>query len=230
MWINGFENRYEITRDGKVFFHKDGKRRERKLVPDKDGYMTINIKIKGKVYCKKIHREVGKAYIEPFNGEHINHINGIKHDNRVENLEWCTNLENNKHMRDNGLKRVGVKYVNNSTGFYGVVNQGSKFCAQLKRGGRHIHLGIFDSPEEAYNIVSVALKQELDGLKIKEYKHIKKIYQIDDDNNIVNEYKSIAEAERMTGIANQEIGRVILGKIKKAGGYSWKRISKDVYI
>ena len=230
MWIKGFENRYEITKDGRVFFHKNNVKTERKLVPDKDGYMTINIKKDGKTFCKKIHREVSKTYVYPFDGEQINHINGIKSDNRVENLEWCTNFENMKHMRELGLKKVGYKYENNATGFYGVVYQNNKYQASLRRGRKNIYLGSFDTPQSAFDVVQKSLYDESMGLKIKSYVLNKKIFQMDLDNNIINIYKSISEAEKQTGIANQTIGKAILGKSKQAGGFKWKREEIQEYI
>ena len=52
----------------------------------------------GKTKEFKAHRLVALMFIpNPYNKPQINHINGRKEDNRVENLEWCTNSENQIH-------------------------------------------------------------------------------------------------------------------------------------
>lgn len=62
---------------------------------DKDGYELINLKHKGKHSTKKVHRLVAEAFIpNPDNLPVIDHTNGIRCDNRVENLRWCTQSEN----------------------------------------------------------------------------------------------------------------------------------------
>lgn len=60
------------------------------------GYVVVSL---GNKTCK-IHQLVAKAFIiNPLNRVHINHKNAVKHDNRVDNLEWCTPYENNLHAR-----------------------------------------------------------------------------------------------------------------------------------
>lgn len=64
------------------------------------GYLVVRIKFDSKkVVC--IHRLVANAFLTPVEGKnYINHINGIKTDNRAVNLEWCTPKENTLHARD----------------------------------------------------------------------------------------------------------------------------------
>jgi len=70
------------------------------------GYKKCTISIRNKKRNKEIHRLVAEAFIpNPDNKPTVNHINGIKTDNRVENLEWNTYQENMQHAFDNGLNK-----------------------------------------------------------------------------------------------------------------------------
>lgn len=76
----------------------------RKTMIGTTGYKCFTISVSGRTKMMKIHRLVAQAFIpNPDNKPQVNHINGIKTDNRVENLEWCTSGENHRHARKNGL-------------------------------------------------------------------------------------------------------------------------------
>lgn len=96
--IKGFE-KYKIAVNGDIFSdYLKGKKI--KSYTDKDGYLKVRLWEEGTKKYKNcfVHRLVAQAYLpNSLNKKTVNHINGIKHDNRVENLEWATYSENELH-------------------------------------------------------------------------------------------------------------------------------------
>lgn len=93
---------YFVTKDGYIYSNKSGFLKKLKLSKNQDGYKVI--KIKGKEY--KVHRIVAMAYIpNPENKPQVNHKDGVKSNNKVSNLEWVTNSENQLHAWKTGLQK-----------------------------------------------------------------------------------------------------------------------------
>lgn len=102
--IKEYEGLYWISNKGKV---KNKKNVILKLRKDKSGYLIAYLYKKRKMKCKKVHRLVAQAFIENVeNKPQVNHINGLKIDNNVENLEWVTASENVIHAFNTGLHKV----------------------------------------------------------------------------------------------------------------------------
>jgi len=67
------------------------------------GYLQVSLCKDGVANQTLVHRIVAKAFVEPVEGKDcVDHINGIRTDNRVENLRWVTSSENNKHIHELG--------------------------------------------------------------------------------------------------------------------------------
>lgn len=95
---------YYITKGGKVW---SSKRNIYLTNSYTAGYEKTIIKKDKKCFNLSIHRLLAQAFIpNPESKLTVNHINGIKTDNRIENLEWATYSENNKHAFNMGLMTI----------------------------------------------------------------------------------------------------------------------------
>ena len=112
--IIGYNGLYQISSKGyiksldRVVNGKNGKTKLNGKILKSSlvrGYKAVNIWKNGSSKNIKIHRMIGLYFIEnPKNLKCINHKNGIKTDNRIENLEWCTYSENLTHAYKNNLR------------------------------------------------------------------------------------------------------------------------------
>lgn len=112
--INGYEGYYQISDNGEVkSLRRKLKNHSRnvfyysiekilKISFDSNGYKIVNLYKNGAKKTLKIHRLLAIAFIpNPHNYPIINHKNSIKHDNSLDNLEWCTYHYNWHHAMDN---------------------------------------------------------------------------------------------------------------------------------
>ena len=98
--IDGFP--YVIHPCGTILRIWDGYTKEIKPCKDTKGYMVVGVSKNGKSKKFLVHRLLALHFIpNPENKPCIDHINGIKHDNRLENLRWLTNKENLNAFRSN---------------------------------------------------------------------------------------------------------------------------------
>ena len=107
--IVGYEGLYFCNSNGEIFsYPKKTRKGVRKMNPTKyvkTGYLGIDLCKDGKVKRYLTHRIIAKAFLENlYKKPQVNHINGIKTDNRVENLEWSTVSENQLHSIKLGLR------------------------------------------------------------------------------------------------------------------------------
>lgn len=144
---------YLINRNGKVFSKKHNK--FLKTSTHKNGYVKVVLCKESKTKTLLVHRLVAEAYLKnPSNKKTVNHLNGVKTDNRLSNLEWSSHSENLTHAFKTGLK--SSSYHHRDT----IKKQFSKLVIDLETG---IY---YDSANDAAKSVSMNpfnLRAKLNG-------------------------------------------------------------------
>lgn len=117
-WVEGYEGLYSVTSCGEIFTHKSNIKkvmrggvtyRKNKFSDDKvKMYRNVTLRCGSIQKNHYVHRLVASAFLEPIEGKNlVNHIDGVKTNNMVENLEWVTDYENKTHAKENDLLRSG---------------------------------------------------------------------------------------------------------------------------
>lgn len=240
--IKGFEGIYEVsdngdiksldrtitvTKDGKLHTaHIDGKLLNGWV--DSHGYRRVNIKRKGML----VHRIVAKTFIDNKAGySQINHIDGNKLNNNINNLEWCDNKHNAAHnfksLNKKQNRRIGVRAENISTNkvlYFSSVKECSEYFNIDPSGITKRIRGKVNNPSknkssELYNWILHPYGKYSEGTDV---------VQLDNNLSVIAEYKNARLASKIVGVDKKSILEVMNHECgrKTAGGYVWMRKSE----
>ncbi len=113
-WISGFEGLYQISNYARVkSFPRGRNRKEIKILKPlftPQGYLKVTLRNSDKEKTRRLHRLVAETFIpNPENKPEVNHKDGNKFNNCVDNLEWNTDTENKRHAIATGLIKTGAE-------------------------------------------------------------------------------------------------------------------------
>lgn len=222
-YYEGKETNYSVSEDGRVRNDKTG--RELKGTYASNEYQRVSIQINGKQKMILVHRLVAETFLpNPDNLPVVHHVDGNKHNNNVNNLQWVTVSENNKHNfkdpnnvfqsidvsgSDVVWKDIAIEKLND----HEISNNGAvrlKGSETLKKGvlrNRYVRYSIHGNLYSAHRLVYLTFVGEIpDGYVIDHINGIR------DDNRVEN-LRCITQSENMKH--SQEMGHKGQKKIEQ---------------
>lgn len=150
--IESYEGLYQVSNLGRVKSLKYNKQRILKTPSDAYGYSVCNLSLNGKQKIFKVHKLVAIAFLNHTPNGHnmvVDHINNLKIDNRLENLQLISQRQNtSKDRKGCSSKYVGVYWK----------KRANKWCAHIMIDGKQKHLGYFTNEIKAAETYKNALK------------------------------------------------------------------------
>lgn len=196
--IKGFEETHLINKETQEVYSLIKK----KLLKGSlnEGYKVFHLKnCNGVVKMKPLHRLMMETFVpNPNNYPVINHINGDKLDNRIENLEWCSISRNNKEAY-----RLGLRVVSEKT-----KQQFMRDCHSKK------HIEQAKENLRKSKAKAIARSKETNSFKVELIKE-----------NILLKFDSCNDASKFLRVAHSTICRAIKRKNNYVKGYEIKKVS-----
>lgn len=198
--IKGYEALYQVSDMGRIRQFKNGKEIIREGYLNKHtGYKRVSLSKNGNSKHFYIHRLVAQTFIpNPDAKPEIDHIDGCRINNTLQNLRWVTRLENLNNPVT--LERLRIAFTGTNSPHYGR-KRSAETC-------RKISVGVTKNNP---------MRGKLGVLCDKSLP----VLQIDKNRKVVARYAGQAEAYRATGVKQGDISRVCNGKRKTAGGFYW---------
>jgi len=179
----GYEH-YLVSEDGKVYNTLSTQKvllnnpTELKSYPNKNtGYYTVVLRNSIKAKCVYVHRLVAEAYIKnPLSLAQVNHINHIRSDNRLSNLEWVTAKQNMQHRIRSGRNSIVFDLIMNNSE---LLNQGIELYKKIGR---------MDAVEKLWNVSTIVVRKILISYGVEIY--LKNIIPLYIKKELVEAYKN----------------------------------------
>lgn len=225
-FYNGQPTTYSITKDGRLFNHKTNRWLKGQI--SKHNYKSFQLSLlndKKRLYAHRMIMETYSPHKNQSNLE-VNHKNGNKLDNRLDNLEWLTPSQNKQHAKEN--------YLNSSKKLY---------CYNLEKE----LVAVYNSVMDAHRITGVStstLSQAANSFpkilskdyywsydEIKNFEvevidtgKAKQVGKYSLEGKFIDQYKSLSEAGRKNNCSRTHIGECCNGKLKTYKNFIWKYI------
>ena len=235
MWkkciYEGIETDYSVSTEGEV--RKDTTNYILSQSSQQD-YKFVTLLINGQQKRMRVHRMVAMTFIEnPDNKPYVNHINGIRYDNNVENLEWVTQSENIQHavrtgLMQNGRKKAVIQY--NLNGDRMATFESASEAARQTGGSQSKITMCCKRQRETANDYQWRYYDDIQDVQKVEKKFItgKKVAKCDEEGNILEIFPSFKEAARAVNGTSSAISRVCSGTNIRHKGYKWKLVEEIV--